>query len=334
MIVGNGLTRSRLSHAGPALDPSSPLRWNLRTPGRTSYLLDDLPSLKGYLETADPGRCQEDFDLIIPFVQKLSPAPVPDKLPEDEQAAFLDLGHYLTLAYSWFQLRVDPFSQADWEWARWLRQHRSSLISVLSWNYDLVAERLLGECALPYVYAGVDAPVIPGAGMAGRRAPVIVAKPHGSCNFAPPDTFQIRSAKDNGEPGEPLTYPRDVLVSAYDGPLQILPNSRLYSIRQVADVVLPGEWNRFSEYLNWVDKALSTFTRSSASATDLVIVGFSMAECDRPEFERAISWMRSLRRIVVADPVPNPRMLEILTKIAPEVHLMPAGPFGPVMKVV
>jgi hypothetical protein len=37
--------------------------------------------------------------------------------------------------------------------------------------------------------------------------------------------------------------------------------------------------------------------------------------------------------VLVADPSPNPRMLKLLTEIAPEVHIMPPGPFGATLAV-
>ena len=42
----------------------------------------------------------------------------------------------------------------------------------------------------------------------------------------------------------------------------------------------------------------------------------------------AISWMRSLKRVTVVDPSPNPTMLDILGKIAPHVQLLLNGPLG------
>jgi hypothetical protein len=333
LVVGNGLTRSFARHSNVSLNPSFPLRWNLLTPGRSSRLIDDLPGLKAYIERVDPERKRDDFDLIIPFIEKLSPAPIPTKLPDDELAAFLDLCHYLTVAYSWLQLDFDRHALSEWTWTRWLFEHRKELVALLSWNYDLVAERLLEEASLPFVYAGIGVGPTKGRGRHGRRPPVIVSKPHGSCNFAADETVSISTADSDGGPYEALTYPRLMHVAGYDGPMQVLPRNRLYSIRQVADIVLPGEWNRFHRYLNWVNRTLSAFVRGAADATDLVVIGFRMAECDRPEFELALSWMRSLERIVIADPDPNPRLLETLAGRAPELLVWPDGPFGASLRV-
>lgn len=37
----------------------------------------------------DPSRTTADFDLIIPFVERLSAGPVPTDLPDDELAALI-----------------------------------------------------------------------------------------------------------------------------------------------------------------------------------------------------------------------------------------------------
>jgi len=333
MIAGNGLTRSLVKHLGLGVNPSYPLRWNLRTPGRSTALLDDLPGLKAYLEREDPKRTRPDFDLIIPFIEKLSPAPIPDKLPADEVGAFLDLGHYLTVAYSWFQRELDKYDMSNWEWTRWLTSRRRDLLAILSWNYDLVAERVVENLGLPLLYAGIGIPPTTTKGRHGRRSPVVISKPHGSCNFAPHDGVHIDTAEKDGGLYEALTYPRMIHVSGFNGPMQVLPTSRLYSIRQVADIVLPGEWNRFGRYLGWVERTMSAFVHASATATDLVIVGFRMAEADQAEFQMALSWMQSLERVVIADPDPNPKLVDLVRGRAPRVVIWPNGPFGPVVPV-
>jgi len=331
LIVGNGFTCSFATYSKVSINPSYPLRWNLHTPGRSTLLLDDLPGLKRYIERVDPKRLISDFDLIIPFIQKLSPAPIPDKLPDEEVEAFLDFGHYLTVAYSWMQLEYDRHELSGWAWTNWFVNHRKELVALLSWNYDLMAERVLEKVGLPFAYVGIGVPPFLTKGRHGRRAPVIVSKPHGSCNFAPHDMVHIETADKDGGPYEPLTYPRMIHVSGFEGPMQVLPSTRLYSIRLVADIVLPGEWNRFHQYLKWVDRTLSAFVRSAANATDLVVVGFRMAECDRKEFEIALSWMQRLERVVIADPSPNPQMVDILRARAPQVVQWPEGPQGPVI---
>lgn len=317
LVCGNGLTHSLLCHARIGIDLSSPLHWNLTTPGRATKLMDDLPGLKEYLQRVDPERATPDFDIIIPFAARLTGESLAH-LPAEENGAYLDLGHYLTLAYSWLQIQMDKAPLGDWCWTRWLSENRDHVFGVLSWNCDLVAERLLQAARLSYGYLGPTFQVksqaqVPNGHMIG------VSKPHGSCNFAPSEMFHIRSASYNGDVGEPMTYPRLIHVAGYDGPMQILPDDQLYSIREVANIVLPGEWNRFQRQLKWVDRTLSVFTRGAAETTDLVIVGFRMAEPDRDEFEHAISWMKRLERIVVVDPDPNPELMQVLSGRAPQI---------------
>ena len=314
LVCGNGLSLSRVAAAGSDLDPRRPLRWNLRTPGRDSRLLDDLPGLKAWLEHHDPGGTRADFaDLIIPFTAGLPPhTPIPQELPDEELGAFLDLGHYLAVAYSWFQLDLDRFPMTGWSWLEWCTKHRGRIRAVLSWNYDLAVERLLVRAQLPFTYAGIGSPVFGRKRGVGKRRPAVVAKPHGSCNFAPPPEVQFFSAESDGDEGDPLTYPRMIHLSGYDGQIRVLPDRDLYSIRQVADLVLPGEQNRFRKYLGWVRRSWREFQTAASQATQLVVVGFSMAEADRPEFTVMLAGIPQIARTTVVDPTPNPRLVELL----------------------
>ncbi len=318
LICGNGLSISRVDAAGLKLDPNRPLRWNINTPSRSSRLIDDLPGLKTWLSTHDPDGVRDDFpDLIVPFTSQLDPnAPVPKGLPDEELSAMLDLAHYLTVAYSWFQLQLDRHPMTGWEWAEWCVQNRHRIRAVLSWNYDLVAERLLYYSQLPYRYAGISSPVFGSGKRPGNGHPALVAKPHGSCNFAP-DGVSMFSATSDGDPGEPMTYPRLIHIAGYDGPIRVLPDRELFSIREVADIVLPGEQNRFRKYLKWVERTWSEFVIAASSAREVLIVGFRMAEPDREELKEMLWALESLRAITVVDPNPNPALVELLESRAP-----------------
>lgn len=262
--------------------------------------------------------------MIEPFVSQLSAdAPVPKDLPDDQLRAFLDLCHYLTLAYSWYQLQTDRFPAMSWSWSKWFLEYGKYVRAILSWNYDLEVERLLRRSQVPFFYAGFDNPVQRGQSIRAKtRAAIPVAKPHGSCNFAPARGVEIRAADYDGDPGEPMSYPRQLHVTGYDGPMRALPDHELHTIRQVADVVLPGEWNRFRNYISWVGRAYSEFERAASTCNVLVVVGFRMAPPDRAEFEQALESLYQLERAYVVDPSPNQELMGLLSRRAPEVVVL------------
>lgn len=326
LIVGNGLTISLRHYLGLQLDSSNPLRWNVHTPGRDSLLIDDLPHLKQYIEENNGNGDLTDFELFLKLVgsQQNSDSPVPNG-NDLEQAAILDAGHFLAVAYSWFQLELDNHVLDGWEWADWILENVNTLVASFSWNYDLVLERLIERAQSPYFYPGIST-CSEAAGIKYNRIAIPVCKPHGSCNFAPKYLSMGAVSKD-GEEFTPLTYPRTIHVTACDGPMKNLPRDQIYSIRETADVVLPGEWNRFGQHLGWVRNSLDVFAiEAGCKAEQLLIVGFSMMECDREEFLYAIRQMSSLRRITIVDPSPNPELIEVLKGKAPEIHLCKTWP--------
>lgn len=308
MVIGNGFTKSLTSQIEFPLNTSNPLAWPVISPGKSSMLLDDLPNLKKFI-TATPSNI-DDFSIFRMMVNGLNTegnSPIP---PLENGEAVLDAGHYLALAFSNFQLQIDQENLLGWNWLDWLHMKGTNLRAVLSWNYDLLIELALARIGRPYHYPNVSTPCEGGDIKWGLSA-VTICKPHGSCNFS--SVFNVQTLDDSGKP-IPAAYPRKISSTAFNAPLKILHRNKLLSIRQVADIVLPGEANRFQQHLHWVSNALVRFSKELASIDHLVIVGFSMMDCDRDEFLTALGSHNIFKRITVVDPHPNPLLIQILEK--------------------
>jgi hypothetical protein len=308
MVIGNGFTKSLTNNIGFPLDTSKPLTWPVISPGKSSLLIDDLPNLKKFIATTSSNG--NDFSIFMSMVNEFineDNRPIPSL---ENGEAVLDAGHYLALAFSNFQLQIDQENLLDWDWLDWLNIKGTNLRAVLSWNYDLLIELALARIGRPYHYPNVSTPCEGGEIKWGLPA-VTVCKPHGSCNFS--SVFNIRNLDESGKPIPPA-YPRQISSTAFDSPLKILHRNELLSIRQVADMVLPGEVNRFQRHLHWVSNALLRFSRELTIIDHLVIVGFSMMDCDRDEFVTAIGNNNKFKKITVVDPCPNPLLIKILEK--------------------
>jgi hypothetical protein len=324
VVVGNGLSISRAHDARISLSPSKPFSIDPRHPGRNAPLIASLPHLRDWLATPDIANQTGDFAKILQLIASLPSAPSPYDLPTHLSSAMLDLRHYLTLAYSEYQLQLDRVSMEKWHWRRWFEEQRKSIAVALSWNYDLVLERIFQRTRTRFHYVGAGGwPEWDGRGVRAQGIPL--TKPHGSCNFAI-DGLSIRSAESDGGPTEALGYPRAIEVSTIDGPLTALSDRSLLTVRQSADIVLPGEVNVFGPYLRWIRLTQNGFKRAVASCDILVVIGFQMAAPDEQEFITMLSWALSFKQVVVADPTPSPALLDLLAARSPNLRLWLNGP--------
>ena len=81
------------------------------------------------------------------------------------------------------------------------------------------------------------------------------------------------------------------------------------------------------------DQLTSWLKQAIAKAEHLLIVGFSMAECDRDEFRRAISFANDLKKITVANPTLRDGLVDELRGRVPEFVHWPQGPDGPEVRL-
>ena len=308
LIVGNGFTKSLIRHVNFHLDSSNPLRWDIASPGKSIPLMDELPNLKDFIDRNDPNLDQSDFALFDKMVDSALPVVTPASMNPATESAVLDSGHYLAIAYSHFQLAIDKLDFRSWDWQLWLSAVGGNLSAVLSWNYDLVVELVLARCGFPYYYPGASTTCEEGNVDYSRTA-IPISKPHGSCNFS--SMLNWNAIGDHGHPIS-LAYPRQIDATGADGPLKCLRRDQLLTVRAIADLVLPGEVNRFHRSIKWVDDAITTFASKLIDTDHLVIVGFSMMECDQKEFLRALGDRTNITRITVVNPDPNPKLLNEL----------------------
>ena len=108
LVIGNGFTLSLTRLLGMDWCPSSPMAWpamSVQSVQSDVPLLADFPDLAQFMATRDMGETDfAVFDRMVGKGQPLSDLPLPRA---DTEAAILDADHYLTLAFSQFQLQLD-----------------------------------------------------------------------------------------------------------------------------------------------------------------------------------------------------------------------------------
>lgn len=150
LIVGNGLSLDLRACRPNILDrwnTQSPLNWDLFTPGKPEIpWLESLPNLKraiAIIRQANPHLT--DFDLFERVLNGNS---------GDEELTFkaeVESRHFLTIAYSHYNKVLDSIDLRDWKWLEWIFGHRKFILTTVSFNYDLLVERLFLECKIPYM---------------------------------------------------------------------------------------------------------------------------------------------------------------------------------------
>src|SRR5579864_2962955 len=142
LVVGNGLALD-LHQSQPGLkswNPSNPLRWDIRAPGHPDrQLLDYLPRFREQIDLARDGtRAVPDFEIFRKVAEGLA-----CRNDFDSCVTVAEMRHFLAIAYSAFQLEVDKLDLISWPWQQFLRSLSKRLTVVVSFNYELVLERLL-----------------------------------------------------------------------------------------------------------------------------------------------------------------------------------------------
>ena len=286
IIVGNGLTLEFRTYAGSALEglnPSSPLGWDVRAPGRpTEKLMDVLPQLKQEIdEIRRLHRSSTDFAVVDQIVKRLGPAYM------DSYADILldsELRHYLALAYATFQIAANKVNLSEWRWHKYFRANAYRFIGACSFNYDTVLERSWKE-------VGIGATRIC---LENEEGSVPIAKPHGSMDFD--DRHGIALQR-----GYPL---RNATALNNISPLYSLRESELLSPRGHVELVPPARASQITEF-SWVADGYKWIKQVAPSIRRCIFIGLSYWPVDKPELDTIFHSLRSDTQIVVANPSPH-----------------------------
>jgi hypothetical protein len=286
LIIGNGLSID-LHQSNEALgtwNPSSPLGWDLRAPNHPDeHLLNYLPRFREQVQAIRAEHHDlTDFDVFEAIAAKFI-----GQDGFDACVTVAEMRHFLALAYSAFQLEVDKLNLGDWRWTLFLRSLRSRLRAVVSFNYELVLERLLAHSGVVFGRVGID-----------TNYQVMLLKPHGSIDSAlHPKIIQA-----------PVGYPLANCIDRNDAPIARLVPGQWLQPRLEVDIVLPMEQSPYLPF-QWVRPGYEMFARLGDKLDCLVLAGLSYWGVDRPEINYLLDCLSPRSRIVVVNPHPDPELM-------------------------
>jgi hypothetical protein len=296
LVVGNGLTLSLRAHAHPMLDawnPSEPLKWCAAS---GQPLLQHFPRFADAL--GDTLSTDTDFARLQQVAAKAARTP---------NFVATELRHFLALAYSVFDTRVAAVPRRDllsWGWSKYFDVIRDGLEIVVSFNYDLVLERVFDELRIPFRRFGLT----------DERHGVPILKPHGSIDF--------ESARSLGlTPTWPITIETDLV----DAPLMRLSAPDREQARCHPELVPPNEASRIANF-QWVAPGFEKFRARADALDQIILLGHSYADVDRPEIDRLLSYVTTQSRVVIANRTPPEDLVVRARELGHDVALWCPGP--------
>lgn len=293
LIVGNGLSIDLINFLGHSLetwDPQRPLEWNLSTPGnKTIPLLESLPRFsKAIGEIRQKEKNLSDFDIFERTLRRFVRCQPPNYEMDVLEA---EARHFLAIAYSHFQLKVDSFDIEGWPWLTWIKNSKAEFVGVVSFNYDLVIERALERAGLISRRFGIRLEI----------SGVPILKPHGSIDFEVEGIVM------------PVGYPLQNVALKNFFPLRRLDKAELLQPRTEVDLVLPSEYSPQSSE-RWVAPGYQWFQEVGPSLTQCIFMGLSYWHCDRPEINFLLDALHPDTKIIIANPYPDPEFCEKVWK--------------------
>lgn len=294
LVVGNGMAIDLRAALHPALDgwnTSSPIQWDLVHPRYQKELWTLFPHAVAALRTAQEGTDFERMQAILREIPK-------NEFPYVE----VELRHYLVMAFSMYQLAVDRVDLSAWRWTRFITDIAARLRGVVSLNYDTTAEDLVRKTGQRTYFPGVQLTEWERRIEQYRSRPsVAVIKPHGSVDFRAGDgTIAIS-----------VEYPLQNWLSDNDLWLNKCYRQHWLDPRVAADVVIPTEISRFRDF-QWARPQQEWIRSNAAKVQECYVIGFSYADCDRPDVDAVFERLPKGARIVIADPFPAKALVEKL----------------------
>jgi hypothetical protein len=297
------------SGLGDRWDTQRPLDWPVATPGNPGVpLLDSVPEFRDAVREARSARSGlSDFE-VIDEVARQNPLPTPHELsavdpwgPEGEQHRRLmllhtQMRHFLGLAYSTYELAARQVELEGWAWLTYLTSIADEFVGAVSFNYDLVLERLLDQ-------AGSS---VQGFGVHGEDPDqgVWVGKPHGSIDY---DIDAPGGIKIDPPPDYPLT----AIVMLNDGPIRRIPPDHLLELRTQIELVPPLSSTLIAGFQSVV-LARNRFAAVGPTLDTLLVMGLSYWPCDRGEIDGFLDAVGPETQVIVANPHLPGRFVEAI----------------------
>jgi hypothetical protein len=291
-VVGNGLAidlhEKQLSVE--SWNPSQPLAWDVPNPcAPARQLMEDLPAAAAAIARV---RAKSEAAHLTDFAIFDQ---IPDVVASSERIkAYCELHHYLGLAYSAYQERVDTrVVDPAWSLGSFVGSLARDVLGVISYNYDLTVERIFDGRGVPMHRLG----------LLGHGGGTPLFKPHGSIDYA---------MTENVIAGQKPSYPLWLTAELNDFPMRLLERSELRLPRYEVDVVLPAERSKYHQF-QWVAPGWKWVQGQVKMVKTIMYLGLSYWPCDRDELNLIVAATDRRSHCVVINPAPDPEFMALVT---------------------
>ncbi|NGP88309.1 SIR2 family protein [Fodinibius halophilus] len=182
----------------------------------------------------------------------------------------------------------------SWKWTDWLNSHINSIGAVISFNYDLVVEKLFKEFGVKLTPHEMN----------NESGDIFFTKPHGSINY------EVNSSHVNVPKNQ---YPLTIKIAGIDTPnIEIISDDQLHEPRKTSFLVLPNEYRK---KLQWVENAYKHFSLIAQSYSHILFVGLSYWPKDRPEINKIVKGTSKKSTIIEVNTSPQEGFKEYVTEL-------------------
>lgn len=279
LVVGNGITISLHKKYSIAnqLNPSNPLSWEFKIDQVSSITWQDaFPILNSYIGK-NIANLNNDFEIFRNIHSK-----------EMDGKLEIESRHFLALAYAYYS--INTCVPNSWEWVKFLKKHSPSLLSIISFNYDLIAEKALIKANQNIIYGEYKNGFIP------------VFKPHGSCNLESHPSFISMPDPQ---------YPLNIWMNCNNVPQYYLTPENYMKPRKEGYCILPHENNKYIDF-QWQTPFWNGTKEKADVIEHCIIIGLSYHPADRLEINRIIELLNSDTVIHLCNPSHHPDLIKFI----------------------
>ncbi len=294
LVVGNGLTKGFINYFQFNFDTDSPIDWDTlyHKPFSETEVrfLDDAIDLKEYiLDRRKKFDGIKDYELLEGFLNSLGSDWNVWSLKQ--KRLYHQLSNYFAITYSHLQKEMDNYPLHNWPYIQKFDEIRMNLLGIVSFNYDILIERILDYFKHYYHRIGMDK----------TCNGLVLFKPHGSIDF------------DKGHETMNLDIQEGSLCFQNEFTFDHLEKKRWLEPRAQNDIILPTS-STFNLKLSFVRYGYRWVSEKFCDAKRCIFLGLSYWYCDRPELDLIIKSLDRNCEIILANPNRPDQMLEVLTQ--------------------
>ncbi len=278
MLIGNGFTIDFVKPNG--LNSSKPLNCFDNEYITYDDFIDYLPEVKAKLIT---NQREDHFQAIKEFREN----------NRSSIKAESQLKIFLAMMYAKLQMQMNQIDIIDWKWFKWFKKNYFDLTFAVSFNYDLLFERILKEVGLKSYRTGTSE----------QRSRIPIFKPHGSFDFDVGGLLNVRGSRWGY-----TVKNNDVRY------LDIAPTEKWTEARFDPYLVPPLGINDHMNF-QWYQEGLSIIKKKAKEISHFVIIGCSYCEVDRLEIDTILKSLKKGTKVILCNPHPIDELVERIQEL-------------------